>query len=77
MVLTGVSFLRMTCETLLGAGLDPAGPAAIVKQGSTSGQRTTVGSVADIADLAATRGVPAPTVVTIGAVAALARPDGA
>jgi len=76
-VLMGVSLLRKTCETLLGAGLDPATPAAVVEQGSLPGQRTTVGSVADIADLAATRGVRAPAVVVIGAVAALARPDGA
>ena len=45
---------------------------AIVENGTLPSQRTTVGTLADIASLARERGVGNPAVVVVGDVAALA-----
>ncbi len=69
-VLMGVAALPAISEGLIGAGMDPATPAAVVENGCTPAQRVVTGPVATIADLARAHGVQSPAVIVIGAVAA-------
>ena len=71
-LLMGVAQLPSHTRALLAHGKDPGTPVAIVENGTLPGQRTTVGTLADIAELARERGVGNPAVVVIGDVAALA-----
>jgi uroporphyrin-III C-methyltransferase/precorrin-2 dehydrogenase/sirohydrochlorin ferrochelatase len=68
--LMGAAALPAICAGLLGAGMDPATPVAIVENGWTPAQRVTTGPVEGIADLARARGVRSPAVIVIGDVAA-------
>lgn len=70
-LLMGVRLLRSSAATLIDAGRPPSTPVAIVERGWTATQRTTVGTLADIADLAEARGVESPAVVVVGDVVAL------
>lgn len=70
-LLMGVRLLRDSCAALVAAGRDPATPVAVVERGWTSRQRTTVGTLVDVADLAEARGVESPAVVVVGEVVAL------
>lgn len=71
-LLMGVGRLAEHAATLVAHGKDPATPVAVVENGTLPGQRTTVGTLADIAQRAAGRGVGNPAVVVVGEVAALA-----
>ncbi|MEZ0447740.1 uroporphyrinogen-III C-methyltransferase [Cellulomonas sp. ICMP 17802] len=71
-LLMGVAQLPSHTRALLAHGKDPGTPVAIVENGTLPAQRTTVGTLADIADRARERGVGNPAVVVIGDVAALA-----
>ncbi|GEL97022.1 uroporphyrinogen-III C-methyltransferase [Cellulomonas terrae] len=71
-LLMGVAQLPSHTRALLAHGKDPGTPVAIIENGTLPGQRTTVGTLADIAHLARERGVGNPAVVVIGDVAALA-----
>ncbi|WP_449385136.1 uroporphyrinogen-III C-methyltransferase [Cellulomonas soli] len=71
-LLMGVGRLTTHAAALVAHGLDPATPAAVVERGTLPDQRTTTGTLADIAERARARGVANPAVVVIGAVAALA-----
>lgn len=71
-VLMGVAALSAIAGGLLGAGMDPATPVAIVENGWTAEQRVTAGPIARIAELARDRGVESPAVIVIGTVAAQA-----
>ncbi len=71
-LLMGVSVLRRTTELLVAHGRDPECPVAIIERGFSATQRTTIGTVATIADLADERGVEAPAVVVVGDVVRLA-----
>lgn len=71
-VLMGVATLRRTTRGLLDVGWDPALPAVVVERGCTPAQRTTTGTLADIADRAERAGVRPPAVIVLGAVAGLA-----
>lgn len=71
-LLMGVGRLAEHAATLVAHGKDPSTPVAVVENGSLPGQRTTVGTLADIAQRAAERGVGNPAVVVVGEVAALA-----
>ena len=71
-LLMGVAQLSSHTRALLAHGKDPGTPVAIVEKGTLPEQRTTVGTLADIASVARERGVGNPAVVVIGDVAALA-----
>jgi uroporphyrin-III C-methyltransferase/precorrin-2 dehydrogenase/sirohydrochlorin ferrochelatase len=71
-LLMGVARLADHAARLVAAGMAPQTPVAVVENGTLPGQRTTTGTLADIADLAAARGVGNPAVVVVGDVAALA-----
>ena len=70
-LLMGVRLLRASAEALVASGRAPSTPVAIVERGWTPQQRTTVGTLADIADLADAREVASPAVVVVGDVVAL------
>ncbi|MEO7754534.1 MAG: uroporphyrinogen-III C-methyltransferase [Terracoccus sp.] len=71
-LLMGVTALRRTAELLVAHGRDPECPVAIIERGFSPTQRTTIGTVATIADLAEAQGVEAPAVVVVGDVVRLA-----
>ncbi len=71
-LLMGVSGLRRSAEVLVQGGRGPACPVAVVESGFLPGQRTTVGTLADIADRAEAAGVANPAVVVVGDVVSLA-----
>ncbi len=70
-LLMGVRLLAQACEALVESGRPASTPVAVVESGWTSGQRTTVGTLADIAAKAEARGVQSPAVVVVGDVVAL------
>ena len=70
-LLMGVRLLRDSAAALVASGRAAATPVAIIEGGWTASQRTTVGTLADIADLADARGVESPAVVVVGDVVGL------
>lgn len=72
-VLMGVSRLGELAHGLVEHGADPQLPVAVVERGCTPQQRTTTATLADAAAVARRRGVQAPAVLVIGAVAAMAQ----
>jgi uroporphyrin-III C-methyltransferase len=70
-LMMGVASLRSTTEELIAAGRNPQEPAAIVEWGTTERQRTLMGDLASIADIAAAAGVGSPATTIIGNVALL------
>lgn len=71
-LLMGVSGLRRSAAALVHGGRSPDCPVAVVESGYLAAQRTTIGTLADIADRAETAGVANPAVVVIGDVVSLA-----
>ena len=67
-LLMGVSGLADATAALVAHGKPADTPVAIVESGFLPDQRTTVGTLATIADLAAERGVKPPAVVVVGTV---------
>ena len=70
-VLMGVKYLPQISAALVGGGLDAATPAAVVSHGFAADAVTLRGTLATIADAAATHGIRPPSIVVIGDVAAL------
>ncbi|MBC9820202.1 uroporphyrinogen-III C-methyltransferase [Terrabacter sp. MAHUQ-38] len=70
-LLMGVTRLSRTMDLLVAHGRSSDCPVAIVERGFLPTQRTTVGTVATIAELAAARAVEAPAVVVVGDVVRL------
>jgi len=70
-LLMGVSGLAAATAALVEHGKPADTPAAIVESGFLPDQRTTVGTLETIADLAAERGVKPPAVVVVGTVVGL------
>lgn len=70
-LLMGVTQLARTTELLALHGRSADCPVAVVERGFAPDQRTTVGTVATIAELARDRGVRAPAVVVVGDVVRL------
>jgi len=67
----GVAHLRENLARLVAAGRSPRTPAAIVQWATTSRQRTVVGDLGTLADLAEAADMAAPCIVVVGDVAAL------
>jgi uroporphyrin-III C-methyltransferase len=70
-LLMGVASLRATTNALIDAGRDPQQPAAIIEWGATERQRTLMGDLASIADIAESGEIESPATVVIGNVALL------
>src|SRR6478672_2607464 len=70
-LLMGVTQLARTAELLAQHGRSADCPVAVVERGFAPDQRTTVGTVATIGELARERGVQAPAVVVVGDVVRL------
>lgn len=67
----GAKSLKRNGERLLSHGMDPRTPAAAVHWGTTSRQRTVVGTLADLAQRVADAGLAAPMIVVVGRVVGL------
>ena len=74
-VLMGVGALDHVAGSLLAAGMELSTPAAIVENCCMPTQRVTTGELAQIPHIAHTRGVQAPAVIVIGAVASFGVPN--
>ncbi|HYI44802.1 MAG TPA: uroporphyrinogen-III C-methyltransferase [Actinomycetota bacterium] len=70
-LMMGVSALADTMDRLVEAGRNFDEPAAIIERGTTPDQRTVVGSVGTIADLARAAGIEPPAVTVVGQVVGL------
>ena len=70
-LLMGVSALRRATTRLIEEGRDPMQSAAVIEQGTTNRQRTIVGDLASISDLAEAAGVEPPATIVIGDVVSL------
>lgn len=70
-LLMGVNQLARTADLLVEHGRDADCPVAIVERGFAPTQRTTVGTLATIADLALVAGVQSPAVIVVGDVVRL------
>jgi uroporphyrin-III C-methyltransferase/precorrin-2 dehydrogenase/sirohydrochlorin ferrochelatase len=71
-LLMGVSALRRSAEALVAGGRSPQCPVAVVESGYLPAQRTTLGTLSDIADRAEAVGAANPAVVVVGDVVRLA-----
>ena len=69
----GLHSLRDVCAGLMGEGMAPEMPAALVQQGTTRAQAIIEGTVSDLADAVESREVRAPTLLIIGEVVRLRR----
>lgn len=72
-VLMGVKQLRFIAGELLGNGMPPKTPVAVIRRGTTVSQRTVEGTLATIADQVEAAGLTAPAVIVIGDVVGLRR----
>lgn len=70
-LLMGVTRLAESAAALVAHGRDPGTPVAVVERGFAADQRTTLATLATVADVAARRGVRNPAVVVVGEVARL------
>lgn len=70
--LMGLSAIRDIASGLIGAGMPPDTPAAVVEHGSRPDQRRLSGTVGDIADTAEREGARSPAILVVGSVCALA-----
>jgi len=64
----GLTGLPTLCERLISHGLPEDWPAAIVQQGTTTQQKTVVGTLATLPRLALDAGLKAPTLILVGQV---------
>ncbi|MEB3238864.1 MAG: uroporphyrinogen-III C-methyltransferase [Cyanobacteriota bacterium] len=66
----GLHNLRRIAEELLAGGLGAETPAAVIQQGSVSGQRLLIAPLAELADAADAQAITAPAIVVVGKVVA-------
>lgn len=71
--LMGVKNLGKICERLTSCGRSPDTPVAIIEWGTTSHQKTTLGTLATITEEAARQGVAPPAIIVVGEVVSLRR----
>jgi uroporphyrinogen III methyltransferase/synthase len=67
----GVKNLRRVCRGLRAGGMPPGTPVAVIQDGTLPGQRTIMGTLATIADLAGKAGVRPPATAVFGEVVGL------
>lgn len=67
----GLGRLEEICRNLRSAGMAGQMPAAVIEQGTMPGQRTITGTIRDLPDRVAERGIQAPALVIVGGVVAL------
>lgn len=65
-IFMGVKMLRRNMEELHKNGKNPETPVALIERGTRPDQRVTVGTIADIADIAEKAGVKAPAITVVG-----------
>lgn len=70
-ILMGMSNLGRNMRRLMDAGMDPRTPVAVVERGSLPGQRATVATLGNIADVCLSLKVGPPAVIVVGQVARL------
>lgn len=70
-ILMGVKMLERNANELMKHGKDPNTPVAVIEKGTRPDQRVTVGTLANIAELAKEREVKAPAITVIGDVVRL------
>ncbi len=70
-ILMGMSNMGRNMRRLIDAGMDPGTMVAVVENGSTDNQRTTMGTVADIEARCQGTGAKAPAIIVVGSVASL------
>ncbi|MFQ8689832.1 MAG: uroporphyrinogen-III C-methyltransferase [Blautia sp.] len=68
----GVTALADICHGLLGAGMDPQIPAAILQKGTTAGQKRIVATVGTLPEEVNRRGIQTPAISVVGKVCQLA-----
>jgi len=71
-ILMGLHNLREIMLRLMGGGCPPDRPVALIQSGTRMSQRTLVGSVATVADMAERQEFRSPTVIVVGEVVRLA-----
>ena len=69
--LMGISSLPVLMNGLMGGGLDPETPAAVIEKGTTAAQRTISSTVEGLAEAAKKAKVVMPAIIVVGEVAAL------
>jgi uroporphyrinogen III methyltransferase/synthase len=69
--LMGVGNLSRICAELLKAGRSPATPVAVIEKGTLNAQKTVVGNLESIGDLAAKSGIKPPAIIVAGDVVGL------
>ena len=72
-VYMGLGALDRLCGRLMGAGADPATPAAAISRATLPGQRIVAGSIGDLCALARSAGLERPVTTIIGRVASYAQ----
>lgn len=72
-ILMGVKNLPEIAASLMGNGMDPGTPVAIIENGLRENQRVTTGTLRDIGEIAGEQGVKPPAVIVIGRVVSLYR----
>lgn len=72
-VYMGLGALEGLCARLIGAGADPAMPAAAISKAGLPGQRIVVGSIGELGALVRTAALEGPVTTIIGRVASYAR----
>lgn len=70
--LMGISALPEICAGLMGAGLSPDVPAAVLERGTTAGQRRVVSTLKRLPEEAAHAEIGTPGIIVVGKVCALA-----
>jgi uroporphyrin-III C-methyltransferase/precorrin-2 dehydrogenase/sirohydrochlorin ferrochelatase/uroporphyrin-III C-methyltransferase len=68
----GLGTLERIAACLMAAGMSPEMPAAAIENGTTTGQRQVIGSIADLPQRVTARRFRPPTLVIVGKVVALA-----
>ncbi|MBQ3466353.1 MAG: uroporphyrinogen-III C-methyltransferase, partial [Firmicutes bacterium] len=70
--LMGIARLEYICGGLLGAGMNPGMPAAVLQQGTTAGQKRVVATVGTLAEEVRRQGIETPAIIIVGKVCSLA-----